>query len=176
MALTTGTTGVKQKDYRVYIAEAATSGLPAAIAAYIASNTKTLLNVATNLMAEVGELRKDSIDLGLDNGDSVEGNTLGEIVMNKQGSFSAELLNTTADNIAALEALDGVSCAVIIVEKDTHLVGGNTCKTCYVLNNLVMNYTEKVTGGDIARSTITISRKTPTASSFRHIADVNQAT
>lgn len=176
MALTPGTTGVKQKDYRVYLALASTTGLQNAITEYLGANTKTKMTAITGLMKEVGELRKDSIDLALDNGDSVEGNTVGEIVMNKQGSFTAELLNTTAENIAALEALDGASCAVVIEEKDTHLVGAATCKTTYLLNNLVVNYTEKVTGGDIARSTISINRKTPTASSFRHLADINQAT
>lgn len=173
MALSTGTAGVVQKDYQVYIAAEDESELQAAIATYLSSPSKANANAVIAIMKEVGELRKDSIDMSLEDGDTVEGNTVGELVMNKQGEFVAELINTTADNIAALEALDRKSCTIVMREKDSHVIGAADIKTVILINKIALKYSEKITGGDIARSTITLSKKTPTASAYRHIADVD---
>lgn len=175
---TTGTEGIVQKDYHVFIEEADAAGLQAAIATYTGTPTKTNLdalvgnNLIGGLMKEVGELRKDSIEATMDDGDTVEGNTVGEIVMNKEGNFTAELLNTTAANIKTLEGLDRKSCAIVLLEKDTHKVDGNTVKTAILINNIAIKYTENITGGDIARSTFSSVKNVPSAGAYRHLADV----
>ena len=178
MALTYGTDGVKQKDYDVYIGLSNLTGLQAAITSYLSTPTKALFDAinAISGMARLGECRADSIDLGIDKGDTVDGNNLGEIVLNKACAFAAELMNATPTNIAALELLDGNACTITLQEVDTHTVGGTgSHKTCVLLNDLIVSYTEKITGGDSIRSTINIARNVPSAGSFRHIADLDQA-
>lgn len=170
--LTTGTEGIVQKDYHVFIEEAGATGLQALITTYLGSSSKTNLNAVTDAMKEVGELRKDSIESVLEDGDTVEGNIVGEIVMNKQGNFTAELLNTTAANIAELESLDRKSCAIVLLEKDTHKIGSDNVKTAILINNVAIKYTENITGGDIARATFSSVKNTPSAGAFRHLADV----
>lgn len=172
MSLSYGTDGIKQKDYRVYVALANTAGLAAAITTYLASSNKSNVDAVIALLDELGECRADSIDLGIADGDSIEGNVLGKIVLNKTGTFTAELINATPTNIAALEELDGNACTIMLVERDTH---GDDLKTCILMNNFNLSYSEKITGGDSIRSTINIEKNVPDAGSFRHIADVDQS-
>lgn len=178
-----GTDGIKQKDYRIYVGLSDNSTLQSAINTYITTPTQTNLNVliddpggqlATKLQ-EFGECRADSIDMGIADGDSVDGNVLGKIVLNKTGTFTAELLNATPANIAAIELLDGQTCTVLMLERDTHLVSGTANKTAILMNGFNLSYTEKITGGDSIRSTITIEKSVPSAGSFRVIADLPQA-
>lgn len=168
--LTTGTAGIKPKDYRVYIDSDTESG--SAMDTFMAIANPTKANVITLLGAlrELGECRADSIDLGIDDGDSVEGNTLGKIVLDKTGTFTVELINATPANIAALETIDGVSCNIVLVEKETH---GASLKTVVAMANVVVSYTEKLTGGDSIRSTLNVEKSVPNASSFRKIVDVS---
>jgi len=172
MSLSYGTDGIKQKDYHVYVGLAITAGLAAAITAYLANSSKTNADAVKNLLDELGECRADSIDLGVADGDSIEGNVLGKIVLSKTGTFTAELINATPTNIAALEELDGNACTIMLVERDTH---GDDLKTCILMNNFNLSYSEKITGGDSIRSTINIEKNVPDAGSFRHIADVDQS-
>ncbi len=174
MSLTTGTAGVKQKDYRVYIAETI-AGVTSAVTAYENTPTKQTLVTLIAQLSELGEVRADSIDLTTDDGDSIEGNVSGKIVLNKASKFTVELINSTVDNIAFLEALDGKPCTVLMYEKDTHKTGNDTYKTAILIHNLVASYTEKITGKDTARGTITIERSVPTIGAFRSIHDINQA-
>ena len=182
MALTYGTDGIKQKDYRVFVALSSTAGLDALVTAYLAAKTKANLDAPGKIinttgeglagkLAELGECRADSIDLGIADGDSIEGNRLGKIVLNKTGTFTAELINATPTNIAALEELDGNACTILLVERDTH---GDDLKTCILMHNFNLSYSEKATGGDSIRSTINIEKSVPDASSFRSIADIDQ--
>lgn len=177
MALTYGTEGIKQKDYRVYIAAYSTSGLnevsTGKMTLYNASKSQTTLETALGLMTELGECRADSISVTAENGDTVEGNVLGEIVLNKACSMVAELINATPENINALTALDGKPLTVVILEKDTHAIAGPAlAKTAIVINNIVMSYSENITGGDSIRSTVNLSRNVPTVGDFRSITDL----
>lgn len=184
MSLNYSTDGVKPKDYRVYLGLASTSGLQALIATYIGTGGQTKANLDASgkiinttgsgdagLLLELGECRADSIDLGIADGDSIEGNVLGKIVLGKSGTFAVELINATPANIAALEELDGNSCTILLNERDTH---GDDLKTAILLNNVVVSYGEKITGGDSIRATLNVEKSVPTASSFRHIADIDQ--
>lgn len=170
MALTYGTDGIKQKDYRVYVEKTAGSGVIAAVTTYLGLKNKANLNALIATLDELGECRADSIDLGIADGDSIEGNVLGKIVLSKTGTFTAELINATPANIAGLEALDGNACTILMVERDIH---GGGFKTCILMHNFNLSYSEKATGGDSIRSTINIEKSVPDASSFRSIADVD---
>ena len=178
-----GTDGIKQKDYRIYVGLSDNPALQSAINTYVVSPTQATLNAlidsqggqSDNKLQEFGECRADSIDMSIADGDSVDGNVLGKIVLNKTGTFTAELLNATPANIAALELLDGQICTVLMLERDTHLIGATVKKTAILMNKVNLTYTEKITGGDSIRSTITIEKSVPSAGSFRVIADLPQA-
>lgn len=178
-----GTEGIKQKDYRIYIGLSNNTTLQNAIETYLGSPTQGNLSAFLDeqdgqdetKLQEFGECRADSIDMGIADGDSVDGNVLGKIVLNKTGTFTAELLNATPANIAALELLDGQICTIVMLERDTHLVGAVENKTAILMNRFIPSYTEKITGGDSIRSTITIEKSVPSAGSFRVIADLPPA-
>lgn len=169
MALIYGTDGIKQKDYEVYIAKT-TAGITDTVDVYKAAANKTNLATLMGLLTQLGECRADSITVTAEDGDSIEGNILGNIVLNKACAMATELINATPNNISELESLDGSPVTIVIREKDTH---GSNLKTVILIHNIVMSYTENITGGDIIRSSISLSRNTPTVSSFRHIADID---
>lgn len=181
-----GTEGIKQKDYRVYVGLSNNTTLQSTIDTYLASPTQANLNTlldeqggqSDNKLQELGECRADSIDMGVAEGDSIDGNILGKIVLNKTGTFTAELLNATPANIAALELLDGQICTVLMLERDTHQVDVSGTmkphKTAILMNKINLSYTEKITGSDSVRSTVTFEKSVPSAGSFRAIADLEQ--
>jgi hypothetical protein len=167
--LTTGTAGVKQKDYRVYIETFALSST--ASNNYVGEQTTAYYEALLAALKELGECRADSIDLGIGDGDSVDGNTLGKIVLEKTGTFSVELINATPANIDALVGVDGVPCNILLVERDFH--SDAKTKTIILMSNVVVSYSEKITGGDIMRATLNVEKSVSTAPSFRIIDDVN---
>jgi len=173
MALTYGTEGIKQKDYRVYLDSSTAAGVSNAVATYVGSKTKANINALIATLDELGECRADSISVTAENGDTVDGNVLGEIVLNKACAMVAELINATPANINALADLDGVPVTVVVIEKDTHAIAGNAvAKTAIVINNIVMSYSENITGGDSIRATVNLSRNVPTVGDFRSITDL----
>jgi len=168
MALSYGSEGIKQKDYQVYIGEY-TGTAETAADAYIATQNKTTAAALETALDELGELRADSISVTAENGDTVEGNNIGEIVLNKACAMMAELINATPANINALAALDGQAVVVMIKEKDAR----NNVRTVIVINNVVMSYSENITGGDIPRASISLSRSVANVGNFRIINDIN---
>lgn len=168
MALTYGSEGIKQKDYQVYIGEY-TGTAKTAADAYIATQSKTTANTLQTALTELGELRADSISVTAENGDTVEGNNIGEIVLNKACAMVAELINATPANINALAALDGRAVVVMIKEKDAR----SNVRTVIVINNVVMSYSENITGGDIPRASISLSRSVANVGNFRIINDID---
>ena len=172
MALSYGTEGIKQKDYRVYL-NSYTTDIGNSISTYNGSKTQSNINTLIGKLIQLGECRADSISVTAENGDTVNGNVLGEIVLNKACSMVAELINATPANINALAALDGVPLTVVVLEKDTHAITGPAlAKTAIVINNIVMSYSENITGGDSIRATVNLSRNVPTVGDFRSITDL----
>lgn len=168
MALSYGSEGIKQKDYQVYIGEY-TGAAKTAADAYIVAQDKIKANAVEAALTELGELRADSISVTAENGDTVEGNNIGEIVLNKACAMVAELINATPANINALAGLDGSAVVVMIKEKDAR---GNI-RTVIVINNVVMSYSENITGGDIPRASISLSRSVANVGNFRIINDID---
>lgn len=182
-----GKTGLKPKDYAVYIGLADNATLKDAIADYEGATppTQALLNALLDTqggsdvtkLQQLGECRADSIDLGLEDGDSVEGNILGKIVLNKNGKFTVELINATPANIAALEELDGQNCTVVLLERDTHIAenGTDVVKTAILMDEIMISYSEKITGSDSIRSTLTSEKSVSSPRAFRSIHDLIQS-
>ena len=168
MALEYGSEGIKQKDYQVYIGKYA-DGVKTAADEYIITQNKTTAAALQTALNELGELRADSISVTAENGDTVEGNNIGEIALNKACAMMAELINATPDNINALAALDGQAVVVMIKEKDAR----NNKRTVIVINNVVMSYSENITGGDIPRASISLSRNVANVGNFRIINDID---
>ena len=166
--LTYGSEGIKQKDYQVYIGKY-DSTIKTAADGYVAAPAKTTANSLEAELTQLGELRADSISVTAENGDTVEGNNIGEIVLNKACAMVAELINATPDNINALAELDGKAVVVMIKEKDAR---GNK-RTVIVINNVVMSYSENITGGDIPRASISLSRNVANVGNFRIINDID---
>lgn len=168
MALSYGSEGIKQKDYQVYIGQY-DGAIKTAADAYIGTQNKTTAGSLETALTELGELRADSISVTAENGDTVEGNNIGEIVLNKACAMMAELINATPENINALAALDGQAVVVMIKEKDARA----NKRTVIVINNVVMSYSENITGGDIPRASISLSRSVANVGNFRIINDID---
>ena len=168
MALEYGSEGIKQKDYQVYIGQY-NGAIETAADAYIGMQSKANAVSLETALTELGELRADSISVTAENGDTIEGNNVGEIVLNKACAMMAELINATPDNINALAALDGQAVVVMIKEKDAR----NNVRTVIVINNVVMSYSENITGGDIPRASISLSRSVANVGNFRIINDID---
>ena len=173
MALTYGTEGIKQKDYRVYLDATSAADVASSLAAYNLNKNQANINTLIGKLDELGECRADSINVTGENGDTIEGNVLGEIVLNKACAMAAELINATAANISGLVSLDGVPVTIVIIEKDTHpLSGGGNAKTAIVISNVVLSYSENITGGDSIRAMVNISKNVPSITDFRSITDL----
>ena len=171
MALSYGTDGLKQKSWRVYIAPADTVGLDDGFDDILGNIGAVGLDAVIALMSEYGECRDDSIVITGEDGDSIEGNVAGNIVLNKNCTMSAELINFTPDNISALENLDGTEVSVLLVEKDSHLVDGIYNKTIIIIRHKNMSYSENITGGDTGKAMITVSDTPNKIGKFREICD-----
>lgn len=206
ISLKTGTSGIKPRNYRVFLAtndynfdfpqildKLRIAGEEAGF--FIYNDAHTALSEALALMVEVGECRSDSIDLSLEDGESIEGNTLGKVVLGKSGSFSAELINATPDNINQLSLLDGKEAIIILVETNTspvffksgeyhdHLLSLNGYNVLFVCDfDAIVNgattgigsnltVTNKITGNGSSIVSISINNNYNNASSFRKFVD-----
>ena len=128
-----GTEGIRLRNYRVYVCNDLLSEGDIATAAPLIKDmfvhlaafeyckeaqAFTQFSAALDEFAHVGEFRKDSIDLSVGDGDSVEGNEVGKIVFGKNCTFVGELINATPDNINTLHELDQTETLVILYEID----------------------------------------------------------
>lgn len=200
MALNYGTLGIRQRDYRVYIAlQSQLAALCAELVLFFADyNTGAyddayghLETIMASKMTHIGEMRKDSIDSSIADGDSIEGNEIGKFVMSKTGTFACELINATPDNKNALAAADGQEAIIMLVElNDTRMENFLDAGAFFQLHEVIFianvtsiiagsvsgvaglfSYSEKDTGGTIPTSTISIEKSVPNAGSFRKIID-----
>lgn len=200
-----GIAGIRQRHYRVWMAfENAGTGEYNFVSAVDA-----LDEMFTNIYREnprydfakeyfdtfkenayhVGEMRADSIDVSVQDGDSIEGNEIGKTVLGKSGTFSAELINSTPEIVDFLTGLDGHECVVLLEEVsdvrlksyngamlETHeiIVIGNMPAILAGLTDNVggsFHFSEKVTGKNIAISMLNVERSVSTVREFRSIED-----
>ena len=201
-----GVAGIRQRDYRVWIAfENAGSGELDFVDAidrldYMFNciysdpvkyeDAKTHLDAIKKAMYHVGEMRADSIDVSVQDGDSIDGNEKGKIVLGKSGTFTAELINSTPEIIEFLTGLDGHECVIMLEEIDdtrlksydsamleTHeiIVIGNVPAMLAGLTDNVgcsFSFSEKAAGKNIAISTLNVEKSISTVKEFRSIEDV----
>ena len=202
-----GVDGIRQRNYRVWInfedmrlMEGEHSFISAVAyidEAYsrIMDSPPSYVEAMENLgylktfMYHIGEMRADSIDLTVEDGDSIDGNEVGKIVMGKNGKFSAELINSTPDILTWLSQRDTKECIVMLEEigstrlksydgamLETHeiiFIGNVPAMLAGITDNVggAFNYVEKITGKNIAISTINVEKTVPTAGAFRKIVD-----
>jgi len=204
-----GLDGIRQRDYRVWInfedmkeADGELDFITAVDAMgnlyeFIHENPIdykeifVALNALKGCMYHVGEMRADSVELSVEDGDSVEGNEVGKIVLGKTGKFATELINSTPDIISWLALRDTKECIIMLEELnptrfksydgamlETHeiiLIGNVPAMAEGLTDNVgvAFNYADKVVGKDIVISTLSVEKTVPTASAFRQIMDVN---
>ena len=204
-----GLDGIRQRDYRVWInfddmkeADGELDFITAVDAMgnlyeFIHKNpieyekVFNALNALKGCMYHVGEMRADSVELSVEDGDSVEGNEVGKIVLGKTGKFTTELINSTPDIISWLALRDTKECIIMLEELnstrfesydgailETHeiiLIGNVPAMAEGLTDNVgvAFNYADKVVGKDIVISTLSVEKTVPTASAFRQIMDVN---
>ena len=200
-----GVAGIRQRHYRVWIAfENAGTGEHDFVVAVNAledmfthiyeenpdyENAKAKFGTFKENAYHVGEMRADSIDVSVQDGDSIEGNEIGKTVLGKSGTFSAELINSTPEIVDFLTGLDGHECVVLLEEVsdvrlksyngamlETHeiIVIGNMPAILAGLTDNVggsFHFSEKVTGKNIAISTLNVERSVSTVREFRSIED-----
>lgn len=213
MALNYGSVGILTKDYKVYIVGKdvdfpSTEGI---IPEYFASNNSNAsdgsyysrysvmydrsvlldnFHLIDNgnvgnvyIFSEFGECKKESIDTMIGDGDIVIGNNIGEITLNVNCSFIAELINATVDNINELHHLyDGKICDLMLVEifphngineLDDKPAIKDTFHTVIYISDVIVRFAEKHTGGGVSIITLSVSKNTATADDFREIYDVD---
>jgi hypothetical protein len=209
-----GKTGVRKRDYRVWINFESQTGegdehpyitAIEAIESFngiIGSSIEDMISKFEGLKAfmyHIGEMRADSIDLSIEDGNSIVGNELGKIVIDKNCKFSAELINSTPDILNWLADRDGQECVILLEEineertscpatylddsryeytqlKTSELiiiadVPAIMTGATYGVGN-VFSYSEKVVGKDTIRVTIGSEKAKQSASNFRKIYDV----
>lgn len=201
-----GVAGIRQRDYRVYIAFEnagpgehyfvhAISNLDDMFKSLYGTpvdyeEAKILLEWIKEDMYHIGEMRADSIDVSVQDGDSIDGNEKGKIVLSKSGTFTAELINSTPEIIEFLTGLNGHECVIMLEEindarlesydgamLETHeiIVIGNVPAMLAGLTDNVgcsFSFSEKATGKNIVISTINVEKSISTVKEFRSIEDL----
>lgn len=193
MALTYGTEGIKQKDWKVWLLDGSYTSEPHAKMLDIKScvddkkyqSAFAELELRLSNSDHLGECRKDSISWSTENGEVVEGNEVGEIVLGKNCSFTVELINATAENINELMSdFDGSRFFIILEELNgrtknwetgqvapNDIVESNDTHEIIVLGapgGSNISVSESITGGDIPRATITMNDMVPSVGDFRY--------
>lgn len=178
MALSYGTEGIKQKNWVLWLLKPSM----AAIENYsdfvgeeydhdVGLFAPAIVGNPNEVIGMLGELRNDSVSLTAENGDTVEGNIVGEITINKVCALNAELINATIENCNELATYDGRQVIAIMfdsenIDSNFHPISG---ATCIVVEGVTLNYNETVTGGDIVRATISLSKNPSRVDDFRKI-------
>lgn len=175
MALSYGTEGTKQKNWVLWLLEpsmAAIQEYSDFVSGYdVGEFTLAINDNPDEVIGVLGELRNDSVSLTAENGDTVEGNIVGEITINKVCALNAELINATIENCNELATHDGLPVIAVMfdsenVDSNFHPAAG---ATCIIVDSATLNYNETVTGGDIVRATISLSKNPSRVDDFRKI-------
>jgi hypothetical protein len=207
MALVYGLDGIRQRSYRVWLvypdsgstgwtglsllSESIIVPITGNIDAYAyASAFSDLSDFISDYSEKLGECRKDSIVLTAEDGESVEGNEIGTIILGKNCSFSCELLNATPANINALYAdVEAQTPFYILLEEvdgqtkmwptgkpapNDYTESNDTHEIIFVgVNNaLVANIVENHIGGGISTITLSANDTVAKVSDFRVIIDI----
>jgi hypothetical protein len=136
MALSYGTEGIKQKNWVLWLLKPSIAASPEYIGfvnSHAYDEFAFLINLyPDDVIGHLGELRNDSVSLTAENGDTVEGNIIGEITINKVCALNAELINATIENCNELAAYDGLPVIAMMfdsenVDSNFYPLAGATC-------------------------------------------------
>jgi len=193
------TNGVRHKNYRVWLLSKASenwaNGLIAVGELFTELNkfsknelnfdSQDKLSTALALFDHVGECRADSIEVNGEKGNSIEGNESGELVLNKACSFSAELINSTLDNIEQSVLYDKKETIIILEEVDSFEnewnLNDTTVKTFNnheiviignSINGFILNVNESHKGQGVSVIPLSIAKTVSKISSFRNTYNV----
>ena len=111
------------------------------------------------------------MSLTVENGDTIEGNIIGETAINKVCALNAELINATIENCNELAEHDGLPVIAMMFDQENvdHRFLPDVGATCIIVEGATLNYNEMVTGGDIVRATISLSKNPSRVEDFRKI-------
>jgi len=100
---------------------------------------------------EFGELRKDGFVSNLDDGETVEGNTKGEILVSQNGSITATMISLNTNTLSQLSSNNGNDICVLAVSEDDSILA-------FFYPDLRLNFNPSVTGGEIGTIEVTFNK------------------
>lgn len=169
------------KDYRVYVVPFVSStvttetGTPT-ILEYVKTTSAASLTWLSDLLGiqtgttpvdvfyEIGELRRDSITQSLSQGNTVEGNNVGTVVIDKSGELNFEVINLSEDVMAQFDELDRTTICVLKVYEGRLNSAGDAWVEGYEAEaefypDYKFNYNESLTGGEVGMLPINIKKE-----------------
>lgn len=91
---------------------------------------------------EFGELRKDGYVSNLEDGETVPGNTKGEILISQTGSLTCTMISLNTGTLEELTAHDGDDICILAVSEDDSVLG-------FFYPDCRLNFNPSVTGGEV---------------------------
>lgn len=91
---------------------------------------------------EFGELRKDGYVSNLEDGETVDGNTKGSILISQTGSLTCTMISLNTGTLEELTAHDGDDICILAVSEDDSVLG-------FFYPDCRLNFNPSVTGGEV---------------------------
>ena len=113
--------------------------------------TKDAESDGNRVWQEFGELRKDGFVSNLDDGETVEGNTKGEILVSQSGSITATMISLNEGTLSELSSNSGNDICVLAVSEDDSILA-------FFYPDLRLNFNPSVTGGEIGTIEVTFNQ------------------
>lgn len=113
---------------------------------------------------QVGELLRDSITKTIGEGNSVEGNTLGKIVIDKSCELAMTLININKEVLDTLESLDGKTVCFLTYYKGRATDGSEDEAEFFI--DMPFVYNETMTGGEVGSVPISVKKEIVAVSDF----------
>lgn len=113
--------------------------------------TKDADTGGNSVFFEFGELRKDGFVSNLDDGETVEGNTKGEILVSQNGSITATMISLNEGTLSELSSNSGNDICVLAVSEDDSILA-------FFYPDLRLNFNPSVTGGEIGTIEVTFNK------------------
>lgn len=208
MSLQFGLEHAHKKDYRVWIHKWLDTGIDTGggvddsntsdtISALLDSSSLGEFQVSSGALgclqgllaksSKLGECSRDSISVTGDDGENIEGNEVGNIILAKDCSFSAELINATPDNVNTLMSkYDGNAFYVILEEvsgrsKELYDAGKEEDVLFNDVHDIIvigsekgfnLSVSEAFTGSDVPRAVVSMKAKVQSISDFRRRVEI----
>ncbi len=122
--------------------------------------TKKQQASGVSFFKKIGELRRDSVVANITEGNSVEGNELGKVIIDKNAEISFSIINVNQEITDELDTIDGTDVCILMVSTDSDGVEEGE-----FFMDLPFNYNETMTGGEVGSINITLNK------SFSNIDD-----